>query len=369
MSFRETAGSLEEYFLDYYGELEQVDRTPDMMAIEKELLSDLKPWAQDHRQRYKHTGVLPRLPDLFKDQRINVAGREVWHKPRWLPESAYVKFHKKVYAKAVGSAALADQIILSFKETPAFTDNPNISLAEYTIQQLDNQQSVAVVSGHLDRLTDITDLTDGLNLAIAEEYGLKYADKFKVVVNKLMAMESLYGLPVPWYLAVGLAPRWGSPEAGAKKWGISEAAQVLINRQLGWTLLRELRQTGQVVGMVPAGTAATLWRDGQGRLEKISLPPASGLTGLFPLYAGIIPANRWGEQFATGQVLPVSQPKDVPKKHYAQELTNEVSFNLAAQASELSGVVVEYERLKSGAATGVVAVKAAASQPALTRTE
>ncbi len=183
---------MEEYFLEYFKDSSdaRIARTASLIGLERELYQRLKPWAENHKSRYKHTGTLPYLPSIFPDQRIDVAGRDLTALHSLLPEKQYMAIHRLAYAKAVGSVAVANFIIKSFKTTPAFGEESELSMVDYVAQCLDNGQSIAVASGHLDRLSDLTDLEDGLNIALAEEYGLKYADRFKVVVNKLMTCET-----------------------------------------------------------------------------------------------------------------------------------------------------------------------------------
>jgi hypothetical protein len=348
----------EQHILNYLEDPNELPlaRTLGVVELEKELHRQLKPWAKDHKRRYKDKGMgtLPYVPALFHDQMINVPGREAVQRPLGMSEKVFTRFHRLTYAKAVGSAALANEIVHKFQTVPAFPESSQ-SLADFTIESLENAESIAIATGHLDRLSDISDFTDGLNLAIIEKLGLKYADRFKVVVNKLMTRETLYHVPVPNLLSVGIAPRWGLPLAGAEKWGVSTEAQDTVNGLLAKTLVAEQRQKGQVVGIVPAGSAAIqTCRPTTDELVKLTFPHSAATSALFARYDAIIPANRWGTKIAIGSVILSDRPKGTGSKQHGHEITDHINYELALQASELAGgIPVEYARLAS---PGMVAV-------------
>jgi hypothetical protein len=213
-----------------------------------------------------------------------------------------------------------------------------------------------VATGHLDSLSDISDFTDGLNLAVSQRYGPRYSNRFKVVVNKLMTRETMLHLPTPHLISIGLAPRWGLPLVGANKWGVPAEAQEMVNGLLAKTLVAEQRQRGQVVGIVPAGSAVSQIKHPEtGELEKLVFPYSDATAALFARYDAIIPANRWGDKIKIGSVIPVAKPKGMSSRQYGHEITDHLNYVLALQASELSGVPVEFQRL---AGTGSVAVEA-----------
>jgi hypothetical protein len=361
MAITETFARAEQHILDYIDDPSTLPlaRTLEVVELEKELHRQLKPWAKDHKRRYKDKGMgtLPYAPSIFNDQMINNTGRDAMLRPPGMSEEAFIRLHKWTFAKAAGSAVLANEIIQMYKTIPAFPGESSQSLVDFTVDTLENGESIAIATGHLDRLSDISDFTDGLNLALIDKCGLKYADRFKVVVNKLMTRETLFHVPVPKLLSVGLAPRWGLPLAGAEKWGISSEAQSTVNGLLAGTLIAEKRQSGQVVGIVPAGSAAIPERNKSSKqLEKLTFPHSAATSALFARYDAVIPANRWGTKIAIGSVILASKPKNMGSKQYGHEITDHINYALALQASELAdGVRVDFTRLSS---PGKVAVEA-----------
>lgn len=356
--------SFEQDILDYLEDLgsrtSAIPRTAELIELEKEMHSRLTPWAKDHKKRYRHMGLLPYLPDIFENQKITVPGDEAAVLRHFIPNKYYAKFANYTFVKSVGSAAVADQIVKGFLETPAFLDEEDYSLTDYVSDAMDNGESVAVVSGHLDRLSDISDFTGGIMVASMNKSGTKYSGKFKVIVSKLMTRETMYMVPISSLMKVGLAPRWGLPELGATKWGVPAEATKLVNSLLAGTIISEQREKGQVVGIVPAGTAAIPHTDPEsGEIIKLHLPHSSAIASLFPRYKAIIPVSRWGEKVAFGQVIEAERPKKMHIREYSHELTDQINYALALQASELAGVPVEFEKLRVGTAgAGVVAVKA-----------
>lgn len=353
MAIQETFVEAEKNFLALLDNPDQliVHRTLGVIALEKELHAKLGPWSQNHKQRYKAIGTLPYLPAVFKDQMINLTGREI---ASW----AISPIHHQAYIKAVKSAEVANHIINDFELTPAFEEADSPSLVDYAAQLLEEGGSVAVATGHLDSLGDISDFTDGLNLAVSKKYGARYSDRFKVVVNKLMTRETMLRVPIPHLLSIGLAPRWGLPVVGAEKWGVPPEAQEMVNGLLAKTLVSEQRQRGQVVGIVPAGSAANQIKNPYTQeLEKLIFPYSDAAAALFARYDGIIPANRWGDEIKIGSVINVAKPKGISSRQYGHEVTDHLNYILALQASELAGVPVEFQRLSG---TGSVVVESSA---------
>jgi len=353
MAIREAFTGAQKRFIELLDNPDQlmVQRTLGTVALEKELHAKLGPWSKNHKQRYKSMGTLPYLPAVFKDQMINLPGRET---ASW----AIGPIHRRAYIKAVKSAEVADQIISDFASIPAFEEADSPSLVDFTAQLLEEGGSIAVATGHLDSLSDISDFTDGLNLAVAEKYGSRYSDRFKVVVNKLMTRETMLHMPLPNLISIGLAPRWGLPLVGAEKWEVPQEAQEMVNGLLAKTLMLEQRKRGQVVGIVPAGSAVAQVKDPDSQeLQKLVFSYSDATSALFARYDAVIPANRWEDQIKIGSVIPVAKPKGMSNKQYGHEITDHLYYVLALQASELTGVPVEFPRLSG---LGSVAVEASA---------
>ncbi len=133
---------------------------------------------------------------------------------------------------------------------------------------------------------------------------------------------------------------------------------------MGRQLIRDKKENSQVVGIVPAGSAAELHKSQfEGKnpevLEKIVIPISSAIASLFPRYNAVIPVNRWGDKIAIGSVIAVERPNDMNIRDYSHQLIDQINYALALQASELvGGVPVEFQRLKAGAGAGTVIVRA-----------
>lgn len=349
MNIQEVFVETEKRFVEMLDNPDQlaIHRTLGVIALEKEMHASLGPWAKNHKSRYKKMGTLPYTPTLFKDQMINIPGREI---AAW----AVDPLHRQAYIKAIGSAEVAGRILNDFSSIPAFEEEDSISLVDFTAQMLEEGGSVAVATGHLDSLSDISDFTDGLNLAISQRYGSRYSNRFKVVVNKLMTRETMLHAPIPYLISIGLAPRWGLPLLGSTKWDVPAEAQEMVNGLLAKTLVAEQRQRGQVVGIVPAGSAVSQVKNPEtGKLEKLVFPYSDATAALFARYDAIIPANRWGNQIKIGSAIPVVKPKGRTSRQYGHEITDHLNYVLALQASELAKVPVEFQRL-SGPGSVVV---------------
>ena len=163
---------------------EALETPLDEASLQAKLDKGCDQWSKKHKDRYKHIGTLPKSR-LFKDQQIEVASRKTNRAAIFLPEAAYVKAFRLVYAKSVGSKALAATIVETFNNTLASAErHEGPSITGQTIAFLENNydkdpdsaMSMAVISAHLDRLTDIADFIGGLSLAVAEERGKEFRD-------------------------------------------------------------------------------------------------------------------------------------------------------------------------------------------------
>jgi hypothetical protein len=344
------------------------------LAMERQMHEAFSGWAADHKQRYNHMGVLPYDPEHYPDQRLEISSRRIKspempsHTGRasraafFLKQTAYLKALKLVYVKSVQSKELANSIINDFQSKPAFPGYNNPSIAEYVVNKLDEDGSVGIVSGHVDRLTDIADFTAGLNLAVAEENGLKYIDRFRILVNKNMTRETYFKVPIPTLMSIGVGVYWGLPPGkSAEKFGITPEISKEVNKRVSHQIVTDKKEKSFVLGFVPAGSG----------MEQSTDPKSSKLLGLTikdssytaPLLVrcegGVIPVNRYGDESIIGTVMETTRPEGINKKDFEKILADKVVETFAKQTMDLAGVSVQYTKLSKDAQAGTSVYKPA----------
>lgn len=340
-----------------------MSNTPNLSLEKSELQSRLNKgcelWSENHAAKYNSINTLPFSPFVFRDQRIERTSRRATRAAIFLPELAYVKAFRYVYAKAVGSRALAETIVDGFNTTPASINCDNSqSLTAKTIDFLggDSDESaksgmaMAVASAHLDRLTDITDFTGGLSLAVAEETGKKYRDRFSVIVNKNVTRETYKGVPLPWLISLALNVYFGMPPGkSANDCGIDKVVSDYINAMMSSTMLRDKKAKGRVVwGIVPAGSGMVpLYEESTGELSRLSMKDTSYTSPLLArCEAGVIPAGRYGDNIEIGSIVANERSEAVSKRQHEKLFTDSYVKKLAEQALALTGgATIEYPSL------------------------
>jgi hypothetical protein len=269
----------------------------------------------------------------------------------------------------VGSTAVANTIIEGFGTIQASEDGEDPrSLTEYTIDFLGSGSgkspkeisgekrpggmALGITSAHLDRLSDITDFTAGLNLSVAKEKGRKYIDRFGFVINKNTTRETYMHLPLPWFASFGLEEYFGIPPGkSADKYGLDEEIIKYVNGRMSSAMLRDKKEKDRVVwGIVPAGSGMTpVHNESTGALEKLVMGDTSYTSALLArCEGGVIPASRYGDEILIGSTVPTEREEGTRKKDFEKTLADRVVRELAKQAFELTGgAVIEFPQLVS----------------------
>lgn len=332
------------------------------LELERGMHKGFGPWSQKHSERYSNIGVLPYRPWLYTDQKIKKASRKISRLAIYLPETAYLKSARKVYARAVGSAALAEQIIDGYHRRIALEGVSVMSIPQYAISCMeeesdDNQygdKTLGIACGHADRLSDVGDFTSGLSQAVSDIVGTKYVERFKAVVNKNMTRETMkitignitIEVPLAWLMAYGFEPYWGMPKGESPKlYGITEEMGDAVDSRMMRQFIADKKKSGVIVTYVPSAKGLEkVVNPVSGKLDKFIMGDASFTRPLTSSCdGGVVVANRYGDDFSISAVLPNIKPEEVSTKIHRQNFMDQVVEESALQIAELSGVPVEYE--------------------------
>lgn len=346
--------------------------SPERKAVQDRLHQGFDSWTADHSQRYPRMGSLPYWPAVFSDQRLEKPHKPVNALARllskhesaenklarpavYLGELAYMKALREAYVQTVGSKAVASSIIYAFQNVPAFgTELYSPTLSEYVVECLENEgdHTIGLTSGHLDRLSDIGEFAGGLNIALAEEHGLKYTDRVKMLVNMNMTRQTHrimhVPIPLPWLITAGVGVYWGVPPGeSARTHGIEESDVAVANATVSHQFITDKKERDMVFAYVPTGTGAVkVLSEGTGEIAHLLLKDASYTSPLtVRCFGGIIPVNRYANEVAIGSVIRNDKPEDIKKKDYEKILTDQVMEEHASQAHELTGLPVAYTKL------------------------
>jgi hypothetical protein len=316
--------------------------------IQQNINAAYSQWSADHQARYSHVGTLPYRPKLFPDQQLEKASRSINRAALWLPETAYLKGMEKIFASAVGSRALAETIIAGFEYTPA-TPLGSASLVDHSLECLENGQSFGITTGHIDRLTDVAELTQGLSLAVSRRVGRKHIGSFKVLVNKNMTRETFFRVPAAWLGTLGLGIYWGSPLGeSAEKNNLSEEAIAEINKRFSQAFMKDKKKGAVALGFVPSLSGMKKTED---PLEFEMRDAAYSASVIGHCEGGVIPANRYGDEVIFGSVIETKRGDDetLSKKDFNRQLADKVALELVEQTKELTGAPVTYRKLEDAA--------------------
>ena len=326
-------------------------------------------WSREHSQRYENMGTLPYWPWLFRDQRLKNSSKRISRAVLWLPETNFLKTQKALYAKAIGSKAVAASIIDGFNSTPINSTEGAASIADYTIDflrgGLANSQgeplrAMGIATGHLQSLTDIGEFTGGLHIAIAEREGKQFADRFSVTINKNAVRESYkmvrlgrlaIPLPITTLAALGFGLRFGAPPGeSSERLGMPKEAATIINRAFAVDFKNDRDKQPIVLGQVPSNGGA-IWVRGQegGEVEEIVLRDASFTKSILGrLDGGIVAANRYEQDIRISELIEVEKPQGLSKTNFENRLSDQVMVTLASQTTELTGLPASFTPLSMG---------------------
>ena len=326
-------------------------------------------WSRKHEAEVRDIRALPYWPSIFGSQRINQPSRpmnKILH--FMLRETTHLKAQERIFAKIVGSTALANDMIERFETTPAFEGLDDLSLVDYAIFCRENGISFGLNSVHPDpdKLTDIADFAGGYKYAVARRMGLRYTDNFRLLVNKNMTRESYKHIPIATFGWLCMTLYWGLPPGGsAVENGISEESLRDVNVALSQQY-REDREKGSIaLNFVTTGTRAK-WQGGQPHNpERIILGECYTESFMTRCVGGLIAANRIGDRFEVSPIIETTNDGSLkadfermgPVKHLPEfnqkrldtknrfELADEVTRVNAEQVARLSGAVVEFPKL------------------------
>jgi hypothetical protein len=372
MILRDILSRSTEHVMETYDE-DGKTRPPEMAEVERELHEGFTSWSADHSKRYPRMGRLPYRPDIFPDQRIDRPFRPITFAARaiakaersnrnsvksirpalYLGRLVYFEGIKKAHAKTLGSKALSETIISGFLSTPARgTEYESDSLVDYVAGKLDDNETVGLTGAHLSALADIGEFAGALNIAMAEQYGFKYIDRVNTLINTNMTRQTYkvgrFPVPISWLVRSGTGIFWGVPPGeNAEKYGIGAGPLTQANKKFLESFDKHKKEKSMVLAYVPSGSGAIHVNNNEtGELEKMTLKDPSFTATLTRwCEGGIIPVNRYGEQIIMGSVIENERPAGISKKHYSKMLTDKVMQEHATQASELTGVPVEYIKL------------------------
>lgn len=332
------------------------------LELEQEMHRCFGPWSQKHSERYSNIGTLPYRPWLYRDQKIKKASRKISKLAIYLPETAYLKSARKVYERAVGSTALAEQIIDGYHRRVAFEGATTMSIPEYAIACMDEKsddseyggRTLGIACGHADRLSDVGDFTSGLSLAVSDIVGTKYVERHKAVVNKNMTRETMkiaigritVQVPLAWLMSYGFEPYWGMPKGESPKlYGITEEMGDAVDSRMMRQFIADKKKGGTTVTYVPSAKGLDkVVNPTNGNVDRFLMGDASFTRPLTSsCNAGVVVANRFGNNFSISTVMPNVKPEGVSTKSHRQNFMEQVVAESACQIAELSGVPVEYE--------------------------
>lgn len=346
--------------------------SPERKAVQDRLHKGFASWTTDHSKRYPRIGSLPYWPDVFRDQRLEKPFKPVNGLARllskhessenklarpaiYLGRLAYMKTLREAYVQTVGSKAVANSIIYAFQNIPASVEDLySPTLSEYVVECFENEgdHTIGLTSGHLDRLSDIGEFAGGLNIALAEEHGLKYIDRVNMLINMNMTRQThrtmRIPIPLPWLITTGAGAYWGVPPGeSAQTHGIEESDMGVANAVVSHQFIADKKERDMVFAYVPTGSGAVkVLNEETGEIERLLLKDASYTSALtVRCYGGIIPVNRYANEIAIGSVIKNDKPEDIKKKDYEKILTDQVMETHASQAHELTGLPVAYTRL------------------------
>lgn len=371
-TFREGLAELEEYLLRY-AEGKSELRDPRIEETEERLVGKLRPWAKVHNGRDpKKFGERAYSPNNI-DQRIDVpyvpinglarsivAAKQKPGKPAAsLRELAYLKASKRLYLNSIGTE-LGEIIIDKFLTTQALDDEDSPSIAEYIadVYRGDEHRTTGLSSIHLPSLSDIGELAVGLQLSIAELYGMEFYDRADLLVAKSKTLQTrkldplgIIQIPLTPMIRIALGTFTGSPSGeSAESYGISQEDTDELNARMAQSFAERRRRLSTLFAYVQTSSeAAKTYKPGSSiEVESVVLRSAGDTDTLtVRMSGGIIPANIFAGKVAIGQIIDTTKPEGMRKPEWQDQLSNRLMEVQARQAVELtSGAIVTFKNSK-----------------------
>jgi hypothetical protein len=331
--------------------MEVIKTPPEQMPKEMLMHQRFTGWVAAHNDRYDgditDNGYDPENPKI--GQRIDECKTEPVCLRGNLEKDEALEMLRQVSVQMMGSEATVQALVDDFKNKPAFDDNSSQTITEAVVGYLDNDQTVGLFSDHAEDLSDIIKVTGGLNLAIGEEYGTEYMDKFNIWVNKLMTREDYRGYPVEFLVGLAGWSRWVMPDSdSARLYGFEPDDE--ISMHLNAKALRGFNKessVGKVEALVPGGSGMTPNLDANGQLESLSAPPMESATeSLLGRMHGLLPVSLYKNQWRIGYIQPMESIKELPshqRKARIKRNADNIARLLADQTADIVGLPVILE--------------------------
>lgn len=310
-------------------QLRSPNRAEPLGALERALQRSLTRWANHHASRYSEIGVVDYDPGREPAQRVDVAVSRAYPL-----EELSLSARLKIYLENGGPASEA--ALAEFSRPRGAGGATRSSLGSRISDLVESGKSVAVLSGHADRLDDIGGFAGALALSSSNPNMLS---RNGVILNKVMSRETFRGQSVVELMRPFANIYWVIPAtASAKRWNVPSEAVRLINGNALRSLLADVRR-GAAITFAPAGSAMVRETDAAGRLVALRMPVVSASTmKLLTRFHAYVVAARWDDRVAVSDLVRIKRSRTTGEA--GERLAAEATVRIAQMTEALSGVQV-----------------------------